>query len=58
MTVLAMNRVSQFTGSDDRARRVAQAARDRLKAIGAWETEEEAEREVRRRSGHAASPHV
>jgi len=41
-------------GSDryaqDYARKVSEAAKDRLKASGAWETEEDAEREVRRRT--------
>lgn len=35
-----------------RAREIAKAARDRLIATGAWDIEEDAEREVRHRSRH------
>ncbi len=43
---------TRLTSSADRQllQKIAQAARERLRAKGVWEIEEEAEREVRRRS--------
>ncbi|MDB5726718.1 MAG: hypothetical protein JWQ16_3472 [Novosphingobium sp.] len=41
--------------SSDQVRKVSREARKRLEASGAWETEEEAEREVRRRTRFGSS---
>jgi hypothetical protein len=55
MSALAVNQSTRTANRKDFARIVAQAARARLIASGAWETEEDAEREVRHRSRHGVA---